>query len=319
MKGYAIVVGLIAATIVILLLIVVIPPPDDFNFYNPYWNGLSRFSSELCPHHLDSIIDRRLLMESTKYILFIIGPEKRFEISEAHFLRLLIENGGIVVLMDDFGSGNSLLQLLEISSRLNGSILLDPLFKEKMAALPKIRMLFMNVSDVVLNYATVIDDCQRAIGYSSFYAFLDVNSNGIWDENEPKGPLTVACEVPIGRGKLIVISDSSIGINSMISMGSNVEFLKELIDDRECFVDKSHWKPSQFMIVKEGLNLLLLLFSWPEVRYAVIIGAGLALIKLKLGRSVSAGKSEVDKVLMQNPTWNREVLEKLWREMCGER
>lgn len=319
MKVYAILAGFMVALIVILLIIMVTPPIDDFSPHNPYWNGFSKLSLELDLQYLDSIIDDRLIMDPSKYVLLIIGPEKGFEKVETFTIKSFIEGGGIVILMDEFGSGNDLLQLLEIPPRLNGSLLLDPLFKERAATFPKIRVPSMNISEVIMNYATVIDNCQEAIGYSSFYAFLDVNLNGIWDEGEPKGPLTVMCEVPMGKGRLLIISDSSIGINSMISRGANLEFFKRLIGDRKCFIDKSHWEPSQFAVVKEGLNSLSLFFLRLEIRYAVVVGVVLMLIKFKLGKFVGIRGNEIDKVLMRNPTWSREVLEKLWREMRGER
>ncbi|MEM4536227.1 MAG: DUF4350 domain-containing protein [Nitrososphaerota archaeon] len=319
MRIYAIVAGFMAAIIAVLSLIISVPPLDDFNPYNPYWNGFSKLSSETDIQYLDSIIDERLIAEPSRHVLFIIGPEREFEKVEADFIKSFIENGGITILMDESGSGNSLLRLLEVSPRLNGSLLLDPLFKDRAAVLPKIRIPSMNISEVVANYATTIDGCQKAIGYSSFYAFLDVNSNSIWDEGEPRGPLTVVCEIAMGKGKLIVISDSSLWINSMISRGSNFEFFKRLISNRRCLIDRSHWEPSKFAIVKESLNSFLQFFSQLEIRYAFIIGVVLVLLRLRLEKFIKYKESEVDKVLIRNPTWSREVLEKLWREMHSER
>jgi hypothetical protein len=65
----------------------------------------------------------------------------------------------------------------------------------------------------------------RVIAQSSFFSYLDINQNGKHDENEPTGPFPVAVLVPYGPGELLVISDSSILINSM-SRGSQIGILQ---------------------------------------------------------------------------------------------
>jgi len=317
MKASVIAVGLIAAAIAISLIVVYTPPPDDFSLENPGWNGLSKLSSELRLRRVNSIPDERLLLDPSNATLLLIGPEAEFTQRETEFLTEFMNRGGIVILMDDFGSGNTLLQLLEVAPRFNGSLLLDPLFKERSSALPKIRAPAMNLSEIVLNYATVIEECGKPLAYSSFYSFLDVDSDGVWDAGEPEGPLVVACAVEMGKGELILVADSSVGINSMLDLGSNAIFLKKLIGDREVFIDESHWKPSRFAVAREWLLTAASLIAQPEVRYAVVAAAVVAVMRYR--RGAGRGESEVEKVLMRNPTWDKALLEKLQREMRGER
>jgi hypothetical protein len=68
---------------------------------------------------------------------------------------------------------------------------------------------------------------------------LDENQNGEWDEGEPKGPLPIIANFKIGKGELVLISDPSILINSMLGMDNNQQFL-ENIAQGQVFIDQSH-------------------------------------------------------------------------------
>ena len=188
---------------------------EDFDPGNPGWNGLSRLSSELHLQRLPNLIDRDLLLRNpSNATLLILGPDWEFTESEAMLIREFLESGGVAILADDFEYGNSLLQLLHVDAYFNNSLLVDPLFMEIRARLPRIRSFSntlnsLGISGITLNYATIIEGCKRPLALSSYYSFLDLNLDNKWDEGEPKGPFTVACEVEMGRGRLFLISDPS--------------------------------------------------------------------------------------------------------------
>ena len=318
----SLIMGIAAAVVAILLTIYFIPPIDDFSPDNPGWNGLSKLSSELRLHPISDIIQENLLSNPSNTTLLIIGPEKNFTESEAFVIKRFLESGGLVILADDFGSGNSLLELLGLSPRFNGSLLVDPLFKDRNMRLPKIRMLApemeeAGIDELLLNYATVIDGCSKPLALSSSYSFLDVNLNGVWDVGEPRGPLTVACMLDVGDGRLLLISDSSMAINSMLRLSDNMLFLKMLAEDRKIVLDGSHWVPSNLALAKSLLRSLVGFLSAPEVRYSILAAVVLTVMRYRWPRK--AAESEVERVLIRNPTWDREVLVRLEREMRGER
>ncbi|HDD56759.1 MAG TPA: DUF4350 domain-containing protein, partial [Nitrososphaeria archaeon] len=219
--------------IAITFIIYLTPSSEDFDPSNPYWNGFSSLYKAHHPQLIKGSLDERLLRNPSNTILLIVGPEKNFTEYEAWILRHFLEAGGRIILADDFGSGNELLRSLGADVRLNGSLLVDPLFKERSMRFPRIRNLKVSgVDEIVFNYATILEGCGKPLAFSSSYSFLDLNVNGRWDKGEPKGPFIVACELDVGKGRLTVISDSSIWINSMLEMRDNRMFLERLIGDR---------------------------------------------------------------------------------------
>ena len=245
--------------------------------------------------------------------LLIIGPERNFTEYEALILKRFLEVGGRIILADDFGSGNELLELLGVYARLNGSLLVDPLFKERNMKFPRIRDVKVSgVDEIVFNYATIIEGCQDPLALSSSYSFLDLNLNGEWDEGEPKGPFTVACKLNVGEGSLIIISDSSVWINSMFEMKDNRMLLEKLIGNRTMMMDYSHRVPSRLTSAKSMIESLTKMLATPEARYAILVGVILVITRYRKG--IRAVESEVEKILMRNPTWDRELLLRLERE-----
>jgi len=300
--------------IAITLIIYIAPSSEDFDPSNPYWNGFSSLYIAYHPQLIKDPLDERLLQNPSNTTLLIIGPEKNFTKYEAWILRRFLETGGRIILADDFGSGNELLRSLGVDVRLNGSLLVDPLFKERNMRFPRIRDVRLSgIDEIVFNYATILEGCGRPMALSSSYSFLDLNANGRWDEGEPKGPFIVACGLDVGEGRLIAVSDSSIWINSMLEMEDNRMLLERLIENRSLAMDYYHRTPSRLASAKSAVEYLGRVIAMPEARYAILVG--LILVIAKYTRGARAPESEVEKILMRNPTWDRELLQRLEREM----
>ena len=309
----SIAITLLLTIIVIMLIIYLAPSSEDFDPENPYWNGFSNLYTVHHPQLIKDILDERLFPSPSNTALLIIGPERNFTGYEALILRRFLEAGGRIILADDFGSGNELLELLGVDARLNGSLLVDPLFKERNMKFPRIRdVKISGVDEIVFNYATIIEGCQNPLALSSSYSFLDLNMNGEWDEGEPKGPFTVACRLNVGEGSLIIISDSSIWINSMLEMKDNHMLLEKLIGNRTVMMDYSHRVPSRLTSAKSMVESLIRILATPEARYAILVGV--ILVITRYGKGIRAVESEVEKILMRNPTWDKELLLRLERE-----
>ena len=105
------------------------------------------------------------------------------------------------------------------------------------------------MESIVLNHASSLSDVPdaEAIASSSQFSFLDLNGNGVGDEEEPTGPLPVAANIGVGEGCLILIADPSILINSMEDIDDNRDFLRDVIEIRSpsarILLDQSHLPP----------------------------------------------------------------------------
>jgi len=300
-----------------LALLALYPEGSDFRLENPFWNGMSEVSEIFKPTLLNSYAE--LPPVGRNATLLLIGPDRNFTADETRAITRFIYSGGQVILADEIGFGNSLLENMSLSMRIGGGIVLDPLFKERNARLPKARYISDSyIVEVVLNHASIIQGCNRPILQTSSFSYLDVNMNNEWDPHEEKGPFNVGCALKMGEGELIVFSDSSLFINSMINLGSNREFLLNIIGNRRVLVDSIHWSQTTFTIAKSAIMQFINILTTLEARYALILSALIIIARFTPMRRKAARKIMVEDVLRLNPSWNKDILERLAREIRHE-
>ena len=314
MKSLSIILlGLAASVFIIFGLTLATPPTDDFDLSNPNWNGLSKFNFRIEP--VASLSFEELSpIDST---LFLIGPSKPFSEAEALAIEAFLRRGGMVVLMDDYGSGNDLLAKLNVSVQFANIEVRDLLFRGEDSRLIKIvevKPYALNVSSLTLNCATALIGVRESevLARSSPFSYLDENGNGLPDEGEPKGPFPVIAKIEYGEGALILISDSSLFINCMIDEGDNYALLRNLTAYKRVFIDTSHWKPSRLTLFKAKLMKSYDLIKAGEVKYTLL--ALLAVLTFKLKWRKEKEKSELKKVLKIHPDWDEGLLRKLEEE-----
>jgi len=300
-----------------LALLALYPEGSDFRLENPFWNGMSEVSEIFKSTLLNSYAE--LPPVGRNATLLLIGPDRNFTADETRAIARFIYSGGQVILADEIGFGNSLLENMSLSMRIGGGIVLDPLFKERNARLPKARYISDSyIVEVVLNHASIIQGCNRPILQTSSFSYLDVNMNNEWDPHEEKGPFNVGCALKMGEGELIVFSDSSLFINSMINLGSNREFLLNIIGNRRVLVDSIHWSQTTFTIAKSAIMQFINILTTLEARYALILSALIIIARFTPMRRKAARKIMVEDVLRLNPSWNKDILERLAREIRHE-
>ncbi|MEM2739204.1 MAG: DUF4350 domain-containing protein [Candidatus Bathyarchaeia archaeon] len=303
----------LAGLLVFLSVAYAMPPIDDFDPGNPFWNGLSRLCEILDAKPID---DLRILGAADPGIsvLAVVGPSKGFDGYEVEAIWRFVSSGGMLLVLDDFGYANTLLEGLNLRFRFNGSLLLDPLFMERCRIAPKIIDVGMEgfepVEGVRLNYATIIDgDSFDILAYSSSFSFLDLDYDLSWDRGEPLGPFPVAVSARMGSGSVVAVSDSSIFINSMLSYDGNYRLLDRLLSGRIVYLDLSHRTPSIHANLKYSLSIILSFLSIPESRYLALTILVYALFKVRIG--FARVRSEVEELLNRHPGWDRSILERV--------
>ena len=254
-------------TVVVLVLVIsalciwFYPSVQDFMASNIMWNGIRDFSSEFNAEHIDSQDD---LPDLTEEVILVVIPYLEYSDEELPEIKQFIDKGGTVLLMDDYGYGNSVLAYLGVDIRFSNKPLLDPLFCYKNQSIPRITDFAAKVHEsginvVMLNHATTLTNVTEsaAIAWSSSTSFLDINENGSWEQDEPKGPFTVAAEIRLGEGTLTLVSDPSIIINSMVGRDDNYDFLRFLTrhkdEQKGILIDRSHLTKTPLDVSRTGL------------------------------------------------------------------
>ncbi|MEM2907026.1 MAG: DUF4350 domain-containing protein [Candidatus Odinarchaeota archaeon] len=216
----------------------------DYSIYNNNWNGLSTFKSavEREGYQVKPIISSISSINriNNRSILLMIGPSTMYDTLSALALVDYLNEGGNVIIADDFGSSSSLLSILTTLlpgvGLFEGHLLLDAGSYDKNVSLPLITSfnshpVFDGVDTLILNYATVIaGSALTPLAYTSSLSWLDANANYAYDSGEHIGPFTVIASANYGNGSMILISDPSIFSNDMINRADNLRFAINLVN-----------------------------------------------------------------------------------------
>lgn len=269
-KGYA-AVATMAVAVTLLIISMTAPVASssaDFSIFNSGWNGTSQLAvltyqtgkfqpafqvqstgTDITIEQVDlSTVD----LDPRTSALVIIGPTKPFTKAEGEHVGEFVKFGGKLLLADDFGTGNSLLEGMGATSRFSGSLVVDLAYEKQ----PEFSVLFdlrtdsltTNVTTMLLNYPSSLSintTTTAGIAYSSIASWLDTNGNRLQEWGEPRGPFPMVARERLGFGNIILISDPSVLINGMRDNMDDGVFGTNVIDEvcnarTAVFFDESH-------------------------------------------------------------------------------
>jgi hypothetical protein len=293
MKIYNLIFIVLAIVAAISLLCVwFVPSVQDFMIGNTMWNGVRAFSKDFSAIQLASVND---LPDDPTTSILISVPYLQYRADELEKIISFVEGGGTLLLADDYGYGNQLLEHLDVTMRFNGKPMLDPLFCYKTQWFPKITE-FTTPDDfqlVILNHATALQNvpATQVIAWTAESSYIDFNENLTWDESEIKGRLPVAAKTSMGRGTLIVVSDPSLMINTMVNRADNFAFIAYLLEDRkekDILFDISHLSQTPLDTSKAALTRIreVLATPYPLAAIILVIYIGVSIWMMRIGGAV---------------------------------
>jgi hypothetical protein len=241
---------------------------NDFSIYNTGWNGasniavatykLGRFAPALTVEATGTdltIVNFDLFemdLDPATDVLMVIGPTRTFTSAESALVGVFVTEGGLLVLADDFGTGNNLLAGMGASSRFSGKLMMDLSFDRS----PEFSVCFdlredpltANVSRLLMNYPTSISvsgSGTTVIAESSVASWLDSDGDRTRDLGEPQGPFPLIARERIGQGSILLLADPSMLINGMVDELDNGVFADNLVTEAcslrsAVFFDESH-------------------------------------------------------------------------------
>ena len=279
--------AILTTALVIMLIIAAwfFPLNEDFRIENPLWNGAKDITASYPARPLDSLSGLPTAPQGTTLILI---PYVNFTPIELEQINRFVTDGGRLVIADDYGQGNQLLEHLGLKARFTGQTLLDPLINCQNEKLPRIihldknNILTANTESLAFNHATCLENVTETnlLASSSSFSFLDLNSNGIWEETEPTGPLPVISRHSLGQGQVILISDPSLLINGMEAKEDNANFIQNMATTTTClYIDQSHLPPSELHQTKHLLIQMRNLVATPLGTSVLVILALVIVLK----------------------------------------
>ena len=307
----SILIGVASSLFLIGAITWIYPSTDDLWIENPFWNGLSDFYSQTNPTRVQNY-DSFSVFNTTDSTLFIIGPYRDFTKNEADAISNYIKQGGTLILLDDYGTGNQLLEILDIDTRFTGDVLRDPVFRDKNSLMPLASIHGVpKVDKIVLNIPTTLAFYQ-GIDFIGFSSSLSYTTQSL--EVEPReffqSPIFV--RIDYGNGNIFLLSDSSIFINSMLTRGDNLSLLKYLAMGT-IFIDEAHSMITHLTLIKNIIGVIFNKFEVYEVRYLILTIFVIAIILFRPTLDPIV-EDEVKGLHKKHPEYDIELLDWLIKE-----
>jgi hypothetical protein len=282
----------VGALFAVALVLWIFPSTTDFATSNTHWNGMSDASREFRIRPLTGV--GGIPSESRGTVVLVI-PSRPPQPPHLRAIRRFVEDGGVLILLDNFGSGNDVLMVLGSAIRFSGRLLADPLFNLKNSRLPRIldfapSPLTVGIEELVFNHATVLTGIStaQAAATSSAVSYLALNPTGQRDEGAPRGPFPVLALEPHKDGYVVAVSDSSILINSMLSQADNRRLFHNAVGlagaNARIFLDDILLPQGPLDATKHALADTRRLLTGPAAALALAV-AGLVLPTVLLSKS----------------------------------
>jgi len=264
---------LISMMLSLLFTLVVYPPSDDFHYANPSWNGYSKIYEYFNARRVGVDIDIREIMENPNRYALIIVPMKKPDEAYLNFIKIFLENGGLILVLDDHGYGNEILKFLNLkASFIHEGVVYDPVFFYKRPELAKVSFNLEGEDFILqLNYASMLqpEGC-KVIASTSRFAFFDRNLNGLWEFGEDEGPLAVAAKCNVGAGEIVLISDPDVFSNFSVDNSDALPFLELILDGRELVIEEKLYVLGAYSEFRR-LFLNFIYFLSLHVEYYIIL------------------------------------------------
>ncbi|MCZ7355890.1 MAG: DUF4350 domain-containing protein [Candidatus Methanoperedens sp.] len=211
---------------------------EDFSTYNPDWNGATKIKDLISENHTVISMPARqdlTLLKPNGSALVVLGPRSNFSEKDIEIIQKFVRSGGLLVLSDDFGTGNQLLNRLTTSVSFSGLLLQDDVSFWKNSTLAVVKANIENVSNITLNYPTslvITNGSISVLANTSRFSWLSKNDSRWAQSDRERESYPVIADLAFGQGKIVVISDPSIFINSMLPMQDNRLLLGKLVEER---------------------------------------------------------------------------------------
>jgi hypothetical protein len=257
----------------------------SFSPANPYWDGASGvMTADTRPlYSFDG-----LPPGDGRSTLLIVGPTANYTPSDASRVRAFLQQGGRVVVMDDFGTANDLLRSIGSPIAIEHTALSQDLAYYKKPSFPVISRienssLTANVSQLVFNHPAPLQITGEAevLARTTVMGWLDVEDIGRVNRNETFGSYPLIARADYGSGELFVAGDADLAINAMQDKGDDGVLMGNILRSGTVYLDVAH-----------GQQVPPLAWLFYSIKYNVVVQILFALIIFLLGYAcVARGRS----------------------------
>lgn len=219
-----------------------------FGVYNTGWDGVS----ELRGLAEEAGAEPEVVTNTSRYatvdpegtVAVVLSPERAYTDREAARIRAFVRGGGTLVVAEDFGPhGAPLLAAVGAETRFDSALLRDERSGWRSPAMPvatgvtnrSATPYTEGLSSLTLNYGTTLSPGENAtvLVRSSPFSYRDTNGNDALDPDESLAAHPVVAVEPVGKGRVVAVSDPSVFLNVMLDREGNRRFARNLFGSSE--------------------------------------------------------------------------------------
>jgi hypothetical protein len=196
---------------------------EEYSRYNIQWNGTSNLYDMAEERGGVEIRSPAELGGYTGAYLLLIAPDTELDNDAAESYRSFLERGNTIILADDFGTGNQILESVGSSIRiLPGNLSsMDMEYSDPHTVITyrtANATLIDGVETLMLNRPAALEGGEVLV-QTSILSWIDADGNRHIDASEALGKYGVMARETIGNGEIYVIGDPSLFINAMVGLG----------------------------------------------------------------------------------------------------
>ena len=223
---YLILILLLFALLTMPVTVPVFKSSTPYSMFNRGWDGTSKFAklAYLQGKNVIPVFESFDIanISNKNGVLLIIGPNVTFTDAEINQIKTFLDRGNTLLIADDFGSANEILQGLKLPVAISKYPLHDFFYEKDDRLIVAVRIsnpiLGRNVTKVVTNEPSAIIISKSGEVYVSKVAMINLH----------RRMYPLMTEVKYGNGRVVVLSDPDILTN--MQFNENKQFLKDLID-----------------------------------------------------------------------------------------
>jgi hypothetical protein len=216
----------------------------SFSPANPSWDGVSSvMTGSMRPLYGFDQMPR----DAEGNTLLIAGPSTNYTREDAWYVQSFLQQGGRVVVMDDFGTANSLLRNISAPVTIQHTALCQDLEYYKKPSFPIVRgignsSLTVNVSRLVFNHPAPLQVTGDAevLARTTAMGWLDVDGKGSVSGNEKFSSFPLIARAAYGSGELFVAGDADLAINAMQDQGDDGVLMGNVLRSGTVYLDVAH-------------------------------------------------------------------------------
>lgn len=261
MKGLLLI-SLVVGVMVGSIIIYTQPSTTSYSIVNYGRDGLSKLKEA---YEALVVTDLYNIVRNTDPLntAYLIIRSSDVSPSDADVITQLVTHGGYVIISGSPEFVKSLSRYAGLNLTITNRTIYDMIYNGGDRLHPRGFSSYCGNTFITYKPYYVLLSKSEAIAYSSNFSYVDLNSNGYMDIEEPLGSFPLATSIDLGKGRLILVFSPQVFTNELFE--SNKDFIGCIVSNRKLVIDQTEIRGDfieylRVVVSIHGVSYLVLIF-----------------------------------------------------------